>query len=217
MDKNGHDGRRARERRKIRTCVGNRAGSRRFRSCWECGVCGMGWGWVSSRSCRWREPADTTAPKTEEGVRVLAKKQRRFFPASVRINEGRQTRESFRERHKSEFGRSSVARWLADSARSRGEEEGARRGGRRGEVGKEEGKKECAAEQQNQGVGVSVVAPAPPGQWARVWPGWVTVTLAGARRMGRGPGRFSLVGCGHGKGGPHQGGPAQAGTGAEGR
>ncbi len=178
-------------------------------------VCGMGWDADGCPPGRVDGENQQTQRHPDRGRRSCArKKAEALFPASVRVNEGRQTRESFRERHKSEFGRSSVARWVGGF----GEVEGGRRREHGveddGEVGKEEGKKECAAEQQNQGVGVCGA------WWLPPWPvgeGWVTVTLAGARRMGRGPGRFSLVGCGHGKGGPHKGGPAQAGTGAEGR
>ena len=95
---------------------------------------------VSSRLCRWREAKTTTAPRTGKASSCADA----VLPVSVRVNEGRQSPESSRERHKSEFGRSSLARCSADSAKVEGgrREHGVEDGGR--EADGEEGKKKCS-------------------------------------------------------------------------
>jgi len=123
-------------------------------------------------------PNDTTAPGP--GKRLAC---RRLLSVSVRVNEGRQTRESFRERRKSEFGRSSVGRCLADSAKVEEGGEGCT-AWRMGEVEKEEGKKNAWRSSDQSG---RLRAPERVGNGAlAVLGGW-----------GEEPGRFSLVASGH--------------------
>jgi hypothetical protein len=117
----------------------------------------------------------TTAPKTGKPLALQAQSS-----VSVRVNEGAQSPESFCERHKSEFGRSSVARCLADSAMVEREEEGARRGG--WEVGRGRRKKgRDGLRSSGQGGGRAAREP-----------GWVA--LGTPSGWGEEPGRFIASG-----------------------